>query len=363
MDLIRVALDATYALDNHPSGVARYSEELIRELAGLPGIEMTLCARWPRFLKLGRRFAGSGARTCWLPGPFNRRLARAVDLFHGLNQRLPGRRFRRQVITVHDVFPLTSERYSTAAFRARFTRIISDAVARADRILCVSAYTRDELCRVLPVRREICAVIHHGVRQEPPPSPASLERARGLAAPFSGGAPFFLAVGAVQVRKNTQAAAEAVARLPARHKARLLVAGSAGHGSREVRDFIEQRGLAGRVRMLGYTDPETLAALYATAAALLFPSLEEGFGLPALEAMARGLPVIASNTGSLPEVCGDAAILVDPSDIEAMSRAALRLLEDEAWRDNWRERGLARARLFTWQRTAQATLDAYRALC
>ncbi len=357
---MRLALDATYALDRFPSGVARYSDGLIRELAGRPEIAVTLCARWPRFLKLRRHFASLRFRTCWLQEPFNRRLPAGCDLFHGLNQRLPRYRFRRQVITVHDVFPLSSESYSSPAFRKRFSAVVADAARRADRIICVSAYTRDELCRLLPVRPESCAVVHHGVEQEPPwPSQAAQRRARLLA----GEGPFFLSVGAVQVRKNTAAAVEAVGCLPAPAAARLVIAGSAGHGAQQALDLVARRGLQDRVRILGYTDDEMLAALYAQATALLFPSLEEGFGLPVLEAMARGLPVIASNTSSLPEIAGDAAVLLDPRDIDGLARAARRMLEDGAWREQWIARGRARARQFTWERAAGATVDVYRALC
>ena len=352
-------MDATYALDPYPSGVARYSDRLIRELSRLPELRLTLCARWPRVLRLARHFDGLPFRSCWLQEPLNWRLPGWVDLFHGLNQRLPRHQFRRQVVTVHDLFALSAEDYSTPAFRARFSASIADAVTRADRIICVSAYTRDQLCRLLGVPQESCEVVHHGVAQAPPPpSDEARRRARRLA----GEGPFFLSVGAIQARKNTLAAVKAISRFPPRTSARLLVAGSAGHGAQKVLDFIQGRGLHDRIRLLGYTDERTLDALYAEATALLFPSLEEGFGLPVLEAMARGLPVIASNTSSLPEIAGEAAVLVDPTDIEGMAEAARRMVEDEPWREQWSALGRARASQFTWQRAAGATLNVYRSL-
>lgn len=356
---MRLALDATYALDPEPSGVARYSDRLIRELARVPDLKLTLCARWPRVLRLRRHFGALPFRSCWLQEPLNRRLPQRVDLFHGLNQRLPRYRFRRQVITVHDVFALSAEDYATPEFRARFSAVIGDAVRRADRIICVSAYTRDRLCQLLGAQPESCDVVHHGVEQDPPPPP---EPARRRARELAGGGPFFLSVGAIQVRKNTLAAAQAVGRLPPQAGARLVVAGGAGHGAQQVLDFIQSNGLGDRIRLLGYTDEGTLDALYAEATALLFPSFEEGFGFPVLEAMARGLPVIASSASSLPEIAGEAAILVNPRDTEGMAQAALRMLEDGAWRADWSARGRARARLFTWQRAAQTTLDVYRSL-
>jgi len=352
---VRLALDVTYALDPLPSGVARYSDRLVRELATLAGVSLTLCARWPRCLRLARHFEKlSFDRSC-LQEPFNVLLPRRVDLFHGLNQRLPHYRFRRQVVTVHDVFPLSSAAYSTPEFQARFAAIIRDAVRRADRIICVSSYTRARLCETAGVSPELCDVVPHGVDR---PWPAPL-RARRRARDLAGGEPFFLSVGAVQVRKNSLGVVQALAQIPLRG-VRLLLAGSAGHGAEAVFDFVRQHNLRDRVRLLGFVDEELLAGLYSEATGLLFPSLEEGFGLPVLEAMARGLPVIASNSSALPEVAGDAAILVDPRDTGAMAQSALRLLQDAVWRQEWIERGLARAAGFTWARTAALTLETYR---
>jgi glycosyltransferase involved in cell wall biosynthesis len=262
------------------------------------------------------------------------------------------------VVTLHDVFPLSSDSYSTREFRTRFSALIADAVARADRIICVSSYTRAQLGAVLAVSPERCDVIPHGVDRPVPPSIRMRRQARELA----GGEPFFLSVGAVQVRKNTIAAAQAVAQVAGSRAARLLIAGSAGHGAEAVFNFVRQHRLEDRIRVLGVVGEDLLSALYTEATALLFPSLEEGFGLPVLEAMARGLPVIASNTSAIPEVAGDAAILVDPLDTGGMAQNALRLLDDEGWRLEWAERGRARAAAFTWPRTAQLTLETYRKL-
>ncbi len=352
---MRLALDVTYALDPFPSGVARYSDRLVREFAGQPAMDLTLCARWPRCLRLARHFEKlSFTRSC-LQEPFNLLLPKRVELFHGLNQRLPRYRFHRQVVTVHDVFALSSSTYSTPAFQARFSAIIRDAVRRADRIICVSSYTCSRLCELLGVHPERCDVVPHGVDRAWPASLRARKRARELA----GGEPFFLSVGAIQVRKNSLAAVQAFAQIPSR-SARLLLAGSAGHGSEAVFDFLRQHNLQGRVHALGFVDEELLAGLYSEATALLFPSLEEGFGFPVLEAMSHGLPVIASNNSAIPEIAGDAAILVDPRDIGAMAQYARRLLEDHVWRQEWIERGVKRAGEFTWARAAALTLESYR---
>ncbi len=349
-----VALDATYALDRTPSGVARYSNALVRELAALSEVELVLCARWPRVLRLRRHFSGLRFRRCWLDGPTRSDLAASAHVFHALNQRLPRARFRACVVTIHDVFPITADTYSSTEFRRKFSDVIADAVSRAQRIICVSNYTREQLGLALGVPAEKCDVVHHGTEQDPPPPSAAAQR-RALA--LAGDAPFFLAVGAVQVRKNTLAAVRAVEQVPG---ARLIIAGSAGHGSEQVAAYITRQNLGDRVRFAGYVNDDLLEALYRRATALLFPSIEEGFGLPVLEAMVRGLPVIASNASSIPEIAGDAAALLPPHDLEGFSAACWRMLEDEGWRAEWIARGRRHVRRFTWGRAAAATMNVYR---
>lgn len=345
---MRVVLDATYAVDRQPSGVARYSRRMIGALAAADAaMEITLAARPRRFLAVRREFPGPRFRHCLLQEPWNVRLLSRADVFHGLNQRLPRYRFRRQVVTVHDVFALSSERYSSLDFRRRFSGRIRDAVRRADALIAVSDYTRRQLSLHLGVDPARVAVVHHGVDLAPPRD--------GSRSPET---PFLLAVGAVQVRKNTLAAVQALEKLPG--PVRLVVAGGAGYGAEEVLDYVRANNLGERVQILGYVDERTLAALYDRATALVFPSLEEGFGLPVLEAMAHGLPVVAAQAGALPEIAGDAALLVDPRDVEALAEACRRVLEDAAFAADLRARGRARAAGFTWEKAAQETLRVYR---
>ena len=342
---MRVALDATYAVDPQPTGVARYSHRLIAALAALrePDLHLLLAARPKRFPALRRAFPG--LRHALLQEPLF--LPRNADLFHGLNQRLPRHRFRRQVVTIHDVFALSSERYSTPDFRRRFTQMLRDAVLRADHFITVSAYTRDELCRHLGVDPACVTVIHHGV-----------DRVPRLQPPASSLQPLLLSVGAVQVRKNTLAAVQVLERLP--KTVRLAVAGGSGYGAEEVYDYVRNNGLSDRVEFLGHTGEEHLDALYARASLLIFPSIEEGFGLPVIEGMARGLPVVASNSSSLPEICGDAALLADAHDIGGLAEACRRILDDSALRADLVERGLRQAARFSWEKAARETLAVYR---
>jgi glycosyltransferase involved in cell wall biosynthesis len=330
---MRLTLDATYALDPHPTGVARYSARLIDSLATLPlaalDLEITLAARPRRFAALRRTYPTPRFRRVLLQEPLNVLLSRRTDIFHGLNQRLPAYRFRRQVTTIHDVFALSSNSYSSPDFRAKFGAVIQDAVKRSDALIAVSAYTKDELCRITGCDPARVTVVHHGI--EPAASASSLRR--------------------------EIAAVRAIERLPA--SVTLKVAGGVGYGADETLNYVRRAGLGERVHFLGHCDEAALDRLYAGATALIFPSLEEGFGFPVLEAMARGVPVIASNTSSIPEISGDAALLFHPLDHESMAAACLRLLDDAHLAQDLVGKGRAQAAHFNWERAARETFAVY----
>jgi glycosyltransferase involved in cell wall biosynthesis len=286
-----------------------------------------------------------------LPG-----LTAELELFHGLNQRLPERRFRCAVSTFHDLFVLTNE-YSTPDYRARFTQLAQHAAERSDRIAAVSAFTADQAAELLGFPRERIVVVPHGVDPLPQCPDAQLEefrQAQGLQRPF------LLNVGALQKRKNICRLVEAFERLP--NELLLVLAGSSGYGSAQIADRIAASPARERILLLGYVDGAAKAKLYRTAHALAFPSLDEGFGIPILEAMSAGLPVVTSNRSAMPEVAGDAAVLVDPQDADAIAEGLKRIIEDEALRKDLRERGLTRAAEFTWGHTAAKMLALYREL-
>ncbi|HEV8612807.1 MAG TPA: glycosyltransferase family 1 protein, partial [Gemmatimonadales bacterium] len=281
---------------------------------------------------------------------------RRADLFHGLNQRLPEAPYPARVVTIHDLFPLTSRDYSTREFQSRFAAILRRAIARADRIIAVSDATRQQLLRHTDARDGRIRVVHHGVDPARPVAPAEQEDFRQRVLGLNRQERFFLNVGAVQNRKNIGNIALALRRLP---EFRLVLAGGDGFGAEAIYTLIEKEGLAGRILRLGHAPPETLRLLYSTAAALVFPSLEEGFGLPVLEAMSYGLPVITSNCSAMPEVAGDAALLVDPLDVAALSEAMRRVAEDENLAASLRRRGFERASAFPWEKCASQTWKVY----
>ena len=172
---------------------------------------------------------------------------------------------------------------------------------------------------------------------------------------------YFLAVGTLEPRKNVRTTVEAHSRLPARVREAwpLVVAGMKGWHTQAINRALELAQSRGDVRLLGHVGEEELPLLYAGAAMLSYPSIYEGFGLPPLEAMASGVPVIASNRASLPEVIGDAGMLLEPDDVEGLTSAMLRIVDDAAFANDLAVRGLARAKSFTWARCAALTMGSW----
>jgi glycosyltransferase involved in cell wall biosynthesis len=348
-----VALDATYLVDPHPSGIAVYSRELLDGLA----------RRYPadRYLHLYRPKQLRKSTSPSFPNVHNRLLLSALpvsppwrspDVFHALNQRVDQRRGRRVVSTFHDLFVMTGE-YSSAEFRARFTDQARGAAKRSDLIIAVSEFTRNQVVQFLGVDPARVRVIPHGVHlpQAPPP----LEQREKM----------ILCVGAVQLRKNVARLVEAFESLPARlsENWKLVLAGStAGFGAAEILTRIEASPLASQIEMRGYVGSGELRDLYRRARLFAFPSLDEGFGIPVLEAMANGIPVLTSNRSALPEVAGVAAMLADPCETQAIAEGLAKLIEDNSLSQLLRARGLERAKLFPWERMVRETHAVYEEL-
>jgi glycosyltransferase involved in cell wall biosynthesis len=271
---------------------------------------------------------------------------RSARLFHGLNQRLPQKRFRLQVATFHDLFVMTGE-YSSPEFRKRFTEQARHAAREADRIIAVSEFTADQVVSLLGVDRTRVAVIPHGVRALPLVEGVHREK-------------LVLHVGAIQKRKNLVRLVRAFEAMP--EEWRMVLAGSSGYGAEEVFAAIERSKCRDRIEVTGYASSEKLAQLYSRAMLFVFPSLDEGFGMPVLEAMAGGVPVIAANGSAVAEVAGEAAILVDPVDEGQISDALRKAASEEEVRRKLISAGYRRAREFTWRRAAEQTWKVYREL-
>lgn len=333
--VLRVALDLAHARQS-AAGTARVARELQRALAArgdvtvLPVGDGTLLARDdPR-----RRALALYQDLAWYP-VLGRRAARRAeaDVYHLALARGPLRRGRPPVsVTVHDLVPQRLPE-TMSGWNRRYSRATFDRLLRAADLVVTSSET---VAAQLPARA--VAVVPLGVADELR-GPAPTERPAGTG--------YVLFVGTPEPRKNLGRLAEATAAAGLR----LVVAGAGGWG--------DGRPNGAGVTWLGRVDDATLHALYAGAACLAIPSLDEGFGLPAVEAMAVGCPVVAARAGALPEVCGDAAVLVDPYDTTAIAAG---LGEAIGRTDQLRERGRERAAGFTWERSAELLVRAWQAL-
>ena len=289
-----------------------------------------------------------------------------IDVFHGMDH--VGIPFvggtGKYVVTVHDVIPLILPHTFTPRHRAIVRLALARVRRKADLIIVPSQAVERDVVERLGVREDRVAIVAHGC--EPRFQPTADGPAQRAAAARYGLPPrYVLAVGTLEPRKNLITLLRAYARLRAAAGDRppgLVLAGARGWLDSPIYQTVRSLGLDEVVRVPGFIDDDDLPAVYRGAEMLAFPSLREGFGLPLLEAMACGVPVVASNTSALPEVAGDAALLVDPHDVDALAAAIGRVLRDEALRRRLRLAGIARAGQFSWEKAARQTLDAYAAL-
>ncbi len=368
---MRIAIDAT-SMPPRPAGAAVYAIELVEALARLDSPHtLQVFARSDVFAKLRRpafepwRLHGADSRlrrALWQQMTLPRLLARhGVDVLHSTHHDLPLRvpaRVRR-VVTVHDVtFLIMPGRYPP--LRRWYMRVITTLAARvADAIIAPSHTVRRDVLERLRVGPERVAVVYEaaGERFRPAPDDAVAQtlRREGLAAH-----PYVLSVGSLEPGKNRARLIAAIHALRSRgSQARLVIVGQPAWGYERDFALVRRLGLEDRVRFLDYVPAADLPALYTGARVFAFPSLYEGFGLPVLEAMACGTPVVTSNVSATAEVAGDAALLVDPRDVEAIADAIERVLDDERLAADLRARGLRRAADFSWDRAARETLAVY----
>jgi glycosyltransferase involved in cell wall biosynthesis len=280
-----------------------------------------------------------------------------VNVVHSLASTAPLWGTFRRVVTVHDlIFARFPEAH--AGIRDKGMRVLVPwAARRSHRVIADSGCTRDDLVELTGVGAERIDVVPLGVGMAPreKPMPEGEVRARfGL-----GERQVVLSLAAKRPHKNLGALIGALAILPADRRPLLVLPGYPTWHEPELRERARRAGVAHDVRFLGWLPEGEIEALWAISRAFVFPSLYEGFGLPVLEAMAREVPVACSNTSSLPEVAGDAALLFDPRDERAIAAALRSLLEDAALREELRARGRIRARQFSWERTARLTLGSY----
>jgi glycosyltransferase involved in cell wall biosynthesis len=355
-----------YGLDRSHGGIGRYTAELARALAGRG---VSVCPLWA-----GARPAGAGG--CALPGAYRlpglltlgqaaiARVARRLrlDVLHDPTGAMPLRLAgAARVVTLHDaipyIYPQTSARLDWLIYRVWLPWAARAAAA----VITDSKQSQEDLVTHLPLPPERVTIVPLAADERFRPLPAAA--VAPVLRHYGIDPPYILYVGALEARKNLPRLLAAYARLRRwSERWRLVIVGARKWQSSPIFETVERLALASRVTFTGYVADEHLPALYAGADLFIFPSLYEGFGLPVLEAMACGAPVVASNASSLPEVAGDAAILVDPTDVEQIAAAMWLVLSQPALAAALRDRGLARAAQFSWDRTARETVAVYEAV-
>ncbi len=376
-DPLVVALDATPLL-GVPTGVGVFCREAIEALAVAGELDVEAFAvTWRRRQMLSERVP-TGARAvgramparplhmAWrhVNFPYIEWFLGRVDVVHGTNFVVPPARRAARVVTVHD---LTTVRFPEMCDppTLRFPALVRRAVDRGAWVHTPSKYVADEVVAELGVDPERVRAIHHGTpRPQAGTNRSSSEQSSQLSQSSpselpQGSGRYVLAIGTAEPRKDLPSLVKAfdsiASRLP---DVVLVLAGPPGWGSAAVAEAVAMSPFSSRIVVTGYVGD--LERLLRNASVLAYPSLYEGFGLPTLEAMAAGVPVVTTTAGALPEVVGDAAILVEPGDSDALGAALEVVLTDEGERVALVERGFRRASMFTWEACAKGLTDLYK---
>jgi glycosyltransferase involved in cell wall biosynthesis len=369
---MHVGLNLIYLVPGETGGMETYARELIPALVReRPDLRITAFVNleaaeaadgpWAELVPSVTVPVRARRRSQWVRGEqqmLPRLAARAgVDLVHSLASTAPAWGDFRRVVTIHDllyrIYPEAHTRLNALAMRV----LVPLAARRSHRIIAPSASTRGDAVRLLGIPAEKVDVVPEGCGASPVATATGERELRGRYA--LGDRPVVLTLSAKRRHKNLLRLLEAIALIPDDSRPVLVVPGYPTTHERELRAHAAGLGIEADTRFLGWVPANDLEGLYRTAACFVFPSLYEGFGLPLLEAMARGVPVASSDRGSLREVAGDAAWLFDPERPEAIAEAIRVLLTDRAEAARLRTAGLERAARFTWSATARATLASY----
>jgi glycosyltransferase involved in cell wall biosynthesis len=372
---LHIAFFSNQFADRQGHGIARYAHQLFEALLQVrPTLKVTPVAAWSsrdadgirelreksglKLLPWGRRWTPLAWTFIDRP-PIEHWIGNDIDLVHAVSLGYPVSTRKPYVVTVHDIGPLTHPEFFSNTRPWVMKRSLKQALKKAAAIICVSKSTADDLeSYVGRSLNERLHVVPEGVSPQffEAKNPDCLASLTGLPEP---GTPFIVATGKISPRKNVGRIIKALSKLNGMIPHHLILVGGSGWDMEEVLKEMNKSTVAGRVHLIGYVSDEQLHALYSSASAYVHPSLFEGFGLTVLEAMAAGCPVVTSNVSSLPEVAGDAALLVDPYDVDTIAEAIKSLCSDFSLAADLVKRGRTRARAFTWERCAEQVACIY----
>lgn len=368
---MHVCLDIQSALAQR-AGVGRYTRMLAEHLPRSAGTD-ELSLFYFDFKRRGCDFASAGVRqrrVTWIPGRFVQAawktagfppfdwFAGPADVFHFPNFIRPPLTRGRSVVTIHDAAFLRYPETIEAKNYRYLSTCIKKTVDRADAVICVSSFTAQEIKELLNVPQHKLRVIPSGL--SPAHRRATIGEIQSMRQRLQLERPYLLSVGTLEPRKNYPFLIDVFENLD--FEGDLVIAGMKGWKTDGIFERRNRSLKREHIRLLEYVDENDLAALYSEAELFVIPSLYEGFGFPPLEAMQCGTPVVSAATGSLPEVLGDAAMMIKGFDSEAWVEGLNTMLRDTGLRESATTRGYARAAKFTWEQTAQLTWNTYRSL-
>ncbi len=373
--MLKVAFDGQILLKGKKTGIAWCAESILLQLAEQKKIEKQFnCftfaypseskAFLEKYRKLDyqvqecRWFHDVLYRMIWyyLPIPYSIFFKKKADVTVFFNYAVPPGVYGKKVVFVHDMayrtFPKTVRR-KTKCF---LELVLEKSCKRADRIVTISEFSKQEIIRYLNVPEEKISVIPLGVDRHGFHTGYPAARIKKVKQKYGLEGEYLLYVGTIEPRKNLKRLIEAYAQLPL-YVPKLVLVGKKGWLYQEIFQTVERLGLKKRVVFLGYAADQEIPLIMAGAKCFLFPSLYEGFGLPPLEAMACGVPVVTANCSALPDVVGDAAVLVEPDKTESIRQGILAVLEKEELRKQMIERGIQQAKKFSWKKTADSLVE------
>lgn len=364
--MYRIGVDARL-LSEEVTGIGRYTQEMLNALVRY-GHHWTLYSHrplvvgdWHRHNNVQIRTANlpwRGLRMAWAQSTLPRWAAQDnIELFWAPTHRLPRYLANRiaRVVTIHDLVWKHAGETMRPLSRWLDAKLMPEAVRLADRVMAVSQSTAKDLLTEIPEAAAKVKVVPLGVSALLKPQPRATLQNLDIKGPY------FLFVGTLEPRKNLHRLLQAYAHLPAdvRNQVQMVIAGGKGWGGVDARSIAAKLNIDDRIRVIGHVDDALLSTLYAHAMFLAMPSLYEGFGLPLVEAMARGIPVLTSNRSSMPEVAGAAGLLVDPADVGSISNGLLSIIVDNSLRRALSENTLKMAEHYRWDKAAQATLEIF----